>query len=240
MFSDYEQTTQEALKHPNERSACRNTFLRKVYSLIFLQFVVAFSTIFVAKSIPVFTTWIKTYPTVAIASGIIQLLLMILVFIRRRYFRHAPVNILTYLLFTIALSWNLTYIAVTTNPIITLYVVALAGFLFFGLLLYAFSTKRDLTYLGGAIFVIGSVLATYEVFLITTKLDFFKLVSLGLGAIVLGFYLIYETQFLIVGQSLASEMEDPFVGSVILYDDIILISFKIIEGMSKVFKKHRH
>lgn len=240
MQSEFQEGGLEGLKFYGERSYNRNIFLRKVFAILTGQLLFAFICVALVNAYVSFDSWVGTYYEVTIATAVIQVLLMILTYTRRPLFRGAPMNVLLFIIFTLAFSWNLVYIESLDDTPKVLMVITHAILTNFSLLLYAFTTRKDLSYLGATIYIIGSALVGYEIFLIASDIPFMSLVTISLAVVVYGFYLIYGTQYLIVGQSLSAEMEDPVVGSVIVYDDLILIPFRLIEAMSRLFKKQRY
>lgn len=239
-MQEIDNTGLEGLKFYGERSYNRNIFMRKVFALLTTQLLFAFIFVALVNAYVSFDSWVGTYYEVTIGTAVLQALLMFLVYIRRPFFRGAPMNVFLYCLFTMAFSWNLVYIEALDDTPQILMIVTHAILTNFALLIYAFTTRKDLNYLGGTIYIIGSGLVGYELFLIASDIPFMNLVLITLGVIVYGFYLIYGTQYLIVGQSTSAEMEDPIVGSIIVYDDLILIGFRVIEALSRVFKKQRY
>lgn len=123
----------------------------------------------------------------------------------------------------------LSYMATTSLTVLSL-----------ALFSYALTTRLDLTFLGGTIYVLGAGLASYGIFLIGSDILFFDLIWVTLLIVTLGFYLIYDTRFLIVGQSLNSDNEDPFISSIIVYLDVVFLVFRILENLGKVFKRSRY
>jgi FtsH-binding integral membrane protein len=230
----------ETSKFFGDRSSYRIIFLRKVYALLTFQLLVGLSYVAAAFESVQYHNWLLQYWQVAIAQGVVAVLLLLIVFFSRSSFRKRPVDVLTYLLFTQAVGHVLAYLAASTGNQILIMVVSLAVLLTFSLLIYALTTKFDLTYLGGTIYVIGSALFGFEIFLIASDLAFSQMIYVALAVIIFGFYLIYDTQFIIVGQSLNAEMENAFVGSIVVYMDVILIFFRLIQLLGRLFKKNRH
>mgnify|MGYP000947173593 CR=1 FL=1 len=230
----------EGLKFYGERAYNRNVFLRKVFALMTVELLFAFVFVALVNTYVSFDSWVETYYEITIGTAIFQILLMIVVYIRRPFFRGTPGNVILFLLFTLSFSWNLVYIEALDNTPQVLMVVTHAILTNFSLLLYAFTTKKDLSYLGATIYIIGSALIGYEIFLIASDIPFLSLVFIALSVVVFGFYLIYGTQYLIVGQSSSAEMEDPVVGSVMVYNELVISTFRLVEALSRLFKKHRY
>jgi len=236
-------------KFLDERTTSRIVFLRKLYALLAFQYVVAtvalrFITWEDAQTLKAdgtaeesIYTWIKTNNGLGIGLGVALIVVAVVVYFKRSWFRKTPINAIVYIVFTLLLAYTLVFLS-DAKRILALFVVSVLV-LCISLLFYALTTRLDLTFLGGTIYIIGSALFSYLAFLIVTDVAFFNLILLGLGIVVIGFYLIYDTKFLIVGQSSSSQTEDAFVGSIVIYLDVIFIGFRLIESFGKLFKRNR-
>lgn len=224
-------------KFLDERTTTRIVFLRKLYALLALQWVIVFLSIRIVGYHEDAATWISKNTVLNIVLSVLLVVLAVVVYFRRRNFRKVPLNVLAYVLFTGLLAYTLISWA-DTGKIVLLFSVSVLV-LCIALLFYALTTRLDLTFLGGTIYILGAALFSYLGFLIATDVVFFNLILLSLLIVVLGFYLIYDTRFIIVGQSLNSPMEDAFVGSIVIYLDMLFIGFRLIESLGKVFKRNR-
>jgi len=227
----------DSTKFLDERTTARIVFLRKLYGLLALQYIVSFLVLTRIQDNEDAKAWIKAKNGLAIGFTVGQVLIAILVYFARKSFRKTPLNGFIYLVFTGLLAYNLTYYADASK--VTQIFVASIFVLSISLMIYALTTRLDLTFLGGTIYILGSALFSYLGALITTDLAFFVLILTTLAIIVIGFYLIYDTRFIIVGQSLSSQMEDPFVGSIVIYLDMFFLAFRLIESLGKLFKRSR-
>jgi len=227
----------DSTKFLDERTTARIVFLRKLYGLLALQFLIGFLVITRVGENSDAQTWVTSRTGLAIGFTVTQVLVAIIVYFARKSFRRAPLNVFVYIVFTGFLAYNLTYWA-DANQIIQIFVASIF-ILSISLMIYALTTRLDLTFLGGTIYILGSALFSYLGALITTDLAFFVLILTALTIVVIGFYLIYDARFIIVGQSLSSQMEDPFVGSIVIYLDMFFIGFRLIESLGKLFKRSR-
>jgi len=227
----------DSTKFLDERTTARIVFLRKLYGLLALQYIISFLTLTRVTDNPDAQAWVASKNGLAIGFTITQALVAIVVYFARKSFRTLPLNILIYTVFTGFLAYNITYWA-DSNKVTQIFVASIFV-LSISLMIYALTTRLDLTFLGGTIYILGSALFSYLGALITTDLAFFVLILTTLAIVVIGFYLIYDTRFIIVGQSLSSQMEDPFVGSIVIYLDMFFIGFRLIESLGKLFKRSR-
>lgn len=224
-------------KFLDERTTSRIIFLRKLYALLAVQFAVALLTLNFVLNDEDSYDWVQSHKGLGIGFCIFQLVLAVIIYFKRSAFRRLPLNVLVYILFTALLAYNVVFLS-DSRRVVTMFIASILV-LCISLLFYALTTRLDLTFLGGTIYILGSALFSYLGLLITTDVEFFVLIFLAMGIVILGFYLIYDTKFIIVGQSLSSQMEDPFVGSIVIYLDMFFIAFRLVESLGKLFKRNR-
>jgi len=239
-MNEIEANAFDTSKFLGDRSSHRIIFLRKTYAILTIQLLVALIYVSSAMLCTSFSNFLQANYGLFVSTLVTQVLLLFWVFFARSTFRKFPVDVITFIVFTKCQAYNLAYITAVSGDQIVLMVNALAALLTFSLLIYALTTKFDLTYLGGTIYVLGSALFGFEIFLIASDLAFTRMIYVALAVIVFGFYLIYDTQFLMIGSSLNSEVENAFVGAIVVYMDIILIFFRLIQLLGRLFKKSRH
>jgi len=66
--------------------------------------------------------------------------------------------------------------------------------MFFGLTLFACTTKQDFTLMGGLIFVIAIVLMMMSIFAFFTDNGILRIIICGVGVILFSLYILYDTQ----------------------------------------------
>jgi FtsH-binding integral membrane protein len=239
-MNEIEANAFDTSKFLGDRSSHRIIFLRKTYSILTIQLIVGLIFVSWAMNSNSYQNFLQKNYGLFIFTAIVEVLLLFWVFFARSSFRKAPTDVVTFLIFTLAQAYNLAYITAVSGDQIILMITALSALLTFSLLIYALTTKFDLTYLGGTIYVLGSALFGFEIFLIASDLAFTRMIYVALAIIVFGFYLIYDTQFLMIGSSLNSEVENAFVGAIVVYVDVILIFFRLVQLLGRLFKKSRH
>jgi len=228
----------DATKYFSEKNTNQIIFFRKVFGLLTLQLFAALLFVYGGTSCPQFQQQLLSNWQAALAEFAILVLLIISVFASRNAFRKSPYDVITYTIFTQALIYCLSYVAALSGNQITLMIVTLATLLTFALLIYALTAKKELSYLGGTIYVFGSSLFGYEMFLIASDLAIPTMVYVVLLNVIFGFYLIYDTQFVIVAEDKKEASENAFVGAVAVYMDMILIFIRLIEKLGGLFKKN--
>merc|ERR1712226_189209 len=91
----------------------------------------------------------------------------------------------------------------------------------FALTLYAFTTKTDYTYCGGAIWIFLFSLFFFSFFFFFMDYEVARVGFSIIGVILYSFYLIYDTQLIIGGKRFELSLDDYVIASMILYIDII-------------------
>jgi len=105
-----------------------------------------------------------------------------------------------------------------------------------GLTLYAMTTKKDFTMMGGSLFLVFSAMMVMSIFNFFFRSPFLVCLMTTVGCLLEGYYLIYDVQ-LICGQKRGKFSIDDYVAaSMNLYIDIIRIFlklYKILNAMKK-------
>ena len=183
-----------------------NDSVRQIYhSSSFLFYLAMFTSIILAFSLICFQKFISNFPT-------------------------------NYLILSI---WTLCegYLIGVVSSIFDAYSVLLAACLTvtvtFALTVYAFTTKKDFTYIGGILFVLVSIMIFFGFFFILFGINN-KFTSglyslyLILGVVLYSFWLIYDTQMLIGKYGNEYSIDDYVIASMMLYLDILQIFIQIL------------
>ena len=112
--------------------------------------------------------------------------------------RQVPVNYILLGLFTLSEAWLVSAIAITYDKKVVLEAAFLTAGVTVALTLYAATTKTDFTICGPILFVLMIVTSIASIFAFTMGPDM-NLVFAWFGAIMFGFYIIYDTQIIIGG-----------------------------------------
>ena len=143
--------------------------------------------------------------------------------------KSVPNNYLLLLVFTFCVSWMVSVACVRTKPVVVFEAACLTFAVVFAITFYAFTTATDFTVLGPLIFVFGFVFCTAG-FLFKCFGYHLGLVYSVIGVILFGFYLLFDTQMILGGDSKRYQFdEDSYIlASVALYMDIINIFLYIL------------
>ena len=149
-----------------------------------------------------------------------------------------PYNYLLLIIFTLSLSFIVMFATTKYNAKEVLMAAALTTVMVLSLTLYAFFTKEDISLERGSIPVMSSVFFFVTIYYIFNREDkTWGMVYCGIGAILFGMYLIYDTYRVIGGggtfghhssHGYELDSEDYIIAVMILYLDIINIFLYIL------------
>ena len=97
-----------------------------------------------------------------------------------------------------------------------------------GLTFYAFRTKKDFTFCGGMMWVLGSAFIVFGLLMMFMG-PTARLIYCLLGVILFGVYLIIDTQMVIGGRRYMLSKDDYIFGAIILYLDIINLFLYLLQ-----------
>lgn len=209
-------------------------FVRKVYSILSVQlaFTVAFSALcMTSKTVQHFILsdiGLGLLAVAAVLSLVVGITLMCYTSIARK----VPTNYILLGVFTMAEAYFVGFICMNSEPRLVLMAASMTLGMTFALTVYAFTTKRDFTYAGAALFIAGMALLLLGIFTMFTKNHFLHVLYSSLAVVLYGFYLIYDTQLVMGGKRFELDMDDYVIGALILYIDIIEIFIQILKLLS--------
>ncbi|KAG4304798.1 hypothetical protein PORY_001851 [Pneumocystis oryctolagi] len=193
----------------------RMDFLRKVYSILFLQIIGSA----IVSSILVLNTTLKTFIMKNSWIVILSTLgnIITLLFLSWKRYSH-PLNLYLLVLFTLFESCSIGTIVSFYNSIIVLEALLITTGLFLGLTIFTWQNKYDFSSIGaylytGLIALLSGGLVLFF-FPYNRTLD---MIYATLGALVFSGYILYDTSILMKHLS----PEEYIVGSVSLYIDIV-------------------
>ena len=214
----------------------RNSFIRKVYSILYFQMLVTIGIC----SLFIYNNNIKNYvqgpngQPMFITSLVCQIVL-ILVLSCTGIHRRKPWNYIILGLFTLCLSYTL---GVTSSYYDTNTILVAGGatcLITLGLTLFACQTKYDFTGYGPYLLCILLILIFMGTMSIFIHNQIYNLIYSCLGALIFSFYIVYDTQLIIGGKhsKYKYDDEDYVIAALSLYLDIINLFIYILEILNK-------
>lgn len=148
--------------------------------------------------------------------------------------RSVPTNYILLLVFTVLEAYGIAFTCARVDPLTVLAAASMTAAVVVGLTLYAVFTKTDFTMCGGAIAIIGCAFLVFSLFSFLFG-STMRLIYCVIGVIVFGFYLIFDTQYIVGGKNrkYSIDKDDYILGAMILYIDIINIFLFILDLMKE-------
>jgi FtsH-binding integral membrane protein len=132
-------------------------------------------------------------------------------------------------IFTFCESYVVAYCcAAVRDPKLVLSAAFMTAGIVVALTLYAMTTKRDFTVMGGMMFVIGAAFIMFGLFGFLFG-PTVRLIYCLIGVVLFGAYLVFDTQLILGGKRYAMDKDDYIFGAVILYLDIINIFLYLLQ-----------
>lgn len=206
-----------------ESKQIRHNFIKKVYSLLLVQLIVTVAIVALFAVHPGIHKWAvenRWFHTAAfVASFVILIMITCMGKLRRKH----PHNIVILFAFTIAESLMLSAMTVMWQTNVLMMAAAITTMITLGLTLFAFQTKWDFTAKSGIMLVILMV-ATFAMImgLFFPPSKPFVLVMSSIMAIIMGIFLVIDTQMIVGGTHKIQMSPEEYVFAAInLYLDII-------------------
>lgn len=148
--------------------------------------------------------------------------------------RNVPTNYLVLVLWTACEGYLIGVISSIFDAYSVVMAASLTVTVTFALTVYAFTTKKDFTYIGGLLFVLVSIMIFFGLFFMlfgvnnkfTRALYSFYLV---LGIVLYSFWLIYDTQLLMGKYGNEYSIDDYVIAAMMIYMDILQIFIQILQ-----------
>ena len=209
--------------------ADRQGFIRKVYGILSVQLFFTALSIGVVQMDPALRLQMQSYYYTALAMFIFSSILQLALIWRRDLARRVPVNYIMLALFTMCQAFYFSHVTSFFGASETM----MAGFMTFGMTLgitaYAMMTSRDMTLCGS--FTVTSVIGIIMFCFISMFMSTFEWwhpVLCTILCVVYGMYLIYDTQLIAGGHSLALSYDEYIVGASLLYVDIMMLFIELL------------
>ena len=219
--------TEARLKDINQ--SIRLGFIRKVYGILSIQLLITTLFCLIAMISKNVQSFMINNISLAYFMILLTIILPIIIVCCRDTMSKVPINYIILLLFTFAESYLVSFICSLSNPKIVFMAAFMTFAMVVSLTIYAITTSTDMTLNGSILFIGCCCLFLFSFFLIFTNNKLLHIIYCIVGIILLGFYLIYDTQLIIGNKSYCVEMDDYILGSFMLYTDIVSIFLYILQ-----------
>lgn len=215
----------------------RLNFIRKVYAILTAQLML--TSIFIIFSFnETINNIYRTNSFLFITSAIFSLVIAISLICFSDIARKVPLNYILLTLWTLCEGYLVGCVSAYFTTESVLLAAALTITVTLALTVYAFTTKTDITYFGGLLFVLISIMLFLSIFFLIFGINSqtFPLaytLYCVLGIFVYSIYLIYDTQLLIGKFSISYSIDDYVLAVMMIYIDIIQIFLYILELLGR-------
>ena len=208
-------------------------FLKVLYSLFALEILIAVIwTSFAFGYSDPFGNGIKAYWQVAITTGVLCLVLIIIAFLIPAV-QQFPINIIIYVLFTLFFMHFSSWLALIDPSYLVYYALWLILAIAVAYAVYAWATS---TYMNTMISILVTGIAcllVFVAFLIFSDVSFVGLLLVLLGAMVFGFYINYDIRKMVRGGIQDYSREDPWTGAVKIWLESVFVFCRFIELLGR-------
>jgi len=208
-------------------------FVKKVYGILSVQLL--FTAFFIYLAGFHLTAFFKSPAAVGIAvfCAVTTFIVCIMITCYTTFARSVPTNYYLLGIFTFCEAYLVAMITTAYTPGSVLLAAALTVSLTLALTLYACTTKTDYTTCGAALFLLAWGLCIFGGIMIWSWSNgginkHSYLAFQGLGVLIYGAYLIYDTQIIMGGGKYELTLDDYVIGALVLYIDIIVLFLKLL------------
>ena len=204
-------------------------FVQKVYGLLTCQLLFTVLMCIISMTSKSFLNFQVEYYGLFIFFLVLNLVIMIALFCFPNTAKNVPYNYILLGLFTFSESWIVSAMCGLTDPKIVFMAAVMTLGITVALTLYAITTKTDFTIYGGLMYILGMALLLFGIFAMFTDNRIVNIIICIVSIIILGIYLIYDTQLIIGNRKHSLDIDDYIIGALMLYVDIITLFLELMD-----------
>ena len=209
------------------------SFLRYLYVLFAIELLIAVIWTSFALCYPEpFGNGIKTYWQVAIVTGVICLL-CILIAMFLPFAQKIPLSIVIYIIFTLCFMHFSSWLALIDPTYLVYYALWLLLAIAVAYAIYAWSTSIYMNTMISIMITGVACLIVFVAFLIFSNVNFLGLLLVLLGSLIYGFYLNYDIRKIVRGGISDYSREDPWSGAVRIWLESVFVFCRFIELLGR-------
>jgi len=195
----------------------RRRFVTKVFILLSIQFSLLAAILISSAASEEFNEDLQELGWVALASILLDTILLVLVFSKPDLARKVPMNYVILSVFTIFATICLAYLSSYYPPSVVMFAIVLTAADTYVMALYATQTKYDFTVRGAMVSSVAVGLVLFLVFtLIYTSYSLSLLACLAV-VVVFNLYLIFDIQLVAGGRHTELNYDDYVIATLLLY-----------------------
>jgi len=206
----------------------RASFIAKVYSILLFQLIITSFFVILSLYSPLYREILQNSVFLYYFFLIIPFVCLIIMLCNPNLLRKVPLNYFILIVFTIGISYIVSYITSFYTPGSVLFSLILTFVMVITLILYAKYTKRDFTIYGGVLFVFLTCIIFGSFFLLFFNISVFEFIITICTIICFSGYIIYDTQLILGKRSKEFSIDDYILAALNLYLDIVNLFIEIL------------
>ena len=211
----------------------RNGFIKKVYGIVLSQLLFTSLMTCLPLFFPIVESFMQHNPSLLVLLSILAIVIELVILCKKDLARTVPTNYILLAGFTFCEG----YIVACGASAYDTQSVCMAAFMTAGvtagLTFYAWTTKEDFTMMRGLLSVFGSALLLLVIMIIIFQSEALMTLYCFFIVIIMGIYLIVDTQFIIGEKRYEINDDDYILGAMIIYLDIIMLFVYILRIMGQ-------
>jgi len=208
-------------------------FLKVLYTLVAITLLVTVIwTSFALAYYDPFGNGIQRYWEVAIATGALCLILLLVAFFVPAA-QQIPISIVVYVLFTLCFMHFFSWLALVDPSRLVYYALWLLLAIAIAYAIYAWATSTYMNSLISILITGIAALLVFVAFLIFSNVSFLGLLLVLLGVMVYGFYMNYDIRKMVRGGIQDYSREDPWSGAVRIWLESVFVFCRFIELLGR-------
>jgi hypothetical protein len=210
--------------------AVRLGFIRKVYSILFVQIGITAAMISFFLYVDAIKEYSKANPWMWILAFVLTFIILIMLACCPDFRRQSPLNFILLMAFTVCEGFLLGTVTSHYEKDEVLMAVGITAVVTLALTVFAFQTKWDFTMMGGMLFVLVIVLFCFGLLAAIIQSRILSLVYASIGALIFSAYIVFDTQMMMGGKHKYSlSPEEYIIAALNLYLDIINLFLFILQ-----------
>lgn len=204
-------------------------FVQKVYGILTFQLLFTVFMCIISMVSSSFLNFQVQSSGLFIFFIVLNIVILLILFCCLDISRKVPYNYILLAIFTFSESWIVSTICGLTDKKIVFMAAVMTLGITVSLTLYAITTKTDFTICGGLMFILGMVMLLFAIFAIFTDNKIVHIIICSISVVILGIYIIYDTQLIVGGRKQSLEIDEYIIGALMLYIDIITLFLELME-----------
>ena len=219
----------------------RAGFIRKVYGILTIQLIITFGHVFLFQ-LPTFKNFVMLHQQLVgnllMFSSILFLTLFLILICNRNLARTVPCNYIYLFAITLCESISCGIISSLYSFQIVATALALTIITTLTITFYACTTKTNFSYCRMGLYICFSQLFMVGIFAILFRSEALYTVYTFLMTIVVGMYLVYDTQLIMGKFGVAYSVDDYIFATLEIYMDIIRLFLLILRMVAKAQRRN--